>query len=173
MQKGPLVCPAPIFVPDGQFCVCKDDATCPSTAKVWTPAAAAELAAEYQAWHKSGGVNAALMQKVPGLVCPAPIFVAEGQFCVCKDDATCPSTAKVWTPAEAASVAAEYQAWHKSGGVNAFMQKGPLVCPAPIFVPDGQFCVCKDDATCPSTAKVWTPEEAASVAAEYQAWHKS
>ena len=44
-----------------------------------------------------------------------------------------------------------------------------IVCPAPLFVPEGQFCVCKDPDNCPSTVETLTPEKAAQLAAEMTA----
>ena len=124
--------------------------------------------------------------KAKDIQCPAPLFVAdcnEAGFCVCvcKDPDNCPSTVETLSPEEAAKQAAEAHAWNEAGGPNAkgasFIQlekdEGPLRCPAPLFVAEGQFCVCKDPENCPSTAETLTPEQAAQLAAEAHTWNQS
>merc|ERR1719262_1237584 len=84
--------------------------------------------------------------------CPAPVFVAECTdkgtcFCVCKDPETCPSTAKVLIPEEAAKLFKEAVQWvnngspwslaqipSKPGTSLAQVNQGEIKCPAPVFV---------------------------------------
>merc|ERR1719355_313358 len=86
---------------------------------------------------------ATFLAKDKDIACPAPLFVADCNdagfcVCVCKDPENCPSTAATITPEEAAAKAAEYQAWHKAGGVLAVTPElvqtadgAKLECPAP------------------------------------------
>merc|ERR1719161_3045941 len=113
-----IKCPAPIFVAectdDGTcFCVCKDKETCPSTALILDPEAAAKLSKEAIQWVQNGAPYSLSQVNGPSyslaqfgsreIKCPAPIFVAECKddgtcFCVCKDKETCPSTAIILDP---------------------------------------------------------------------------
>jgi len=187
-----IVCPAPIFVAEctdsACFCVCKDKETCPSTAKILDPAEAAKMFKDAVQWVENGSpwTKAALLQSgATGqgreIVCPAPIFVAECTdsgtcFCVCKDKETCPSTAKILDPVEAAKLAKEAFQWVENGSPYSLAQYGgkDIVCPAPIFVAECTestcFCVCKDKETCPSTAKILDPAEAAKMFKEAVQW---
>jgi len=124
-------------------------------------------------------------QLAKDVVCPAPIFVAECTdqgtcFCVCKDKETCPSTAKILDPEEAAKLAKEAFQWVENGAPYSLAQYGgrEIKCPAPIFVAectdDGTcFCVCKDKETCPSLAIILEPEEAAAKFQEAYEWVKN
>jgi len=188
-----IVCPAPIFVAECTdsgtcFCVCKDKETCPSTAKILDPEEAAKLAKEAFQWVENGSPYSLAQFGGKDIVCPAPIFVAEctesACFCVCKDKETCPSTAKILDPEEAAKLFKEAVQWVENGAPYtkaALLQSGSrgqdreIVCPAPIFVAECTdsgtcFCVCKDKETCPSTAKILDPEEAAKLAKEAFQW---
>jgi CRISPR/Cas system-associated endoribonuclease Cas2 len=182
-----ITCPAPIFVAecksDGTcFCVCKDKETCPSTALILEPAAAAKLAKEAIEWVKNGAPYSFAQVSGNDIKCPAPIFVAECKddgtcFCVCKDKAKCPSTVLILEPAEAAKLAKEAIEWVKNGAPYSMVQLGSqeIKCPAPIFVAeckdDGTcFCVCKDKETCPSTALILEPAEAAKLCKEAIQW---
>jgi len=183
-----IVCPAPIFVAecgdDGTcFCVCKDEKECPSTALVLEPEQAAKLAQEAFQWVENGAPYSLMQVSGKEIKCPAPIFVAECKddgtcFCVCKDKETCPSTAIILDPAEAAKLCNEAVQWVKNGAPYSLAQKTngkDITCPAPIFVAeckdDGTcFCVCKDKETCPSTALVLEPEQAAKMAQEAFQW---
>jgi len=182
-----IQCPAPIFVAeckdDGTcFCVCKDKETCPSTALVLDPEAAAAMAKEAIQWVKNGAPYSFAQIGNKEIKCPAPIFVAECKedgtcFCVCKDKETCPSTAIILDPAEAAKLCKEAVQWVQNGAPYSLSQVGnkDIKCPAPIFVAeckdDGTcFCVCKDKETCPSTALILDPAEAAKLAKEAIQW---
>merc|ERR1719159_1808718 len=186
-----IKCPAPIFVAectdDGTcFCVCKDKATCPSLAIILEPEEAAKKFQEAYEWVKNGAPYSLAQYGGHGqgrdVVCPAPIFVPETldtgiTVCVCKDKETCPSTAKILDPEEAAKLAAEAFQWVENGAPYSLAQFGgqDIVCPAPIFVAECTdsgtcFCVCKDKATCPSTAKILDPEEAAKLFKEAVQW---
>jgi len=189
-----IVCPAPIFVAECTdsgtcFCVCKDKETCPSTAKILDPAEAAKLAKEAFQWVENGAPYSLAQYGGKDIVCPAPIFVAECTdsgtcFCVCKDKETCPSLAKILPPEEAAKLFKEAVQWVENGAPygSALLQSGvtkvtskDIVCPAPIFVAECTdsgtcFCVCKDKETCPSTAKILDPVEAAKLAKEAFQW---
>merc|ERR1719359_2594932 len=127
--------------------------------------------------------GASLAQVDQGTIkCPAPIFVAECTeggtcFCVCKDPATCPSTAKILDPVEAAKLFKEAVQWVENGSPYSLAQFGgkEIVCPAPIFVAECTdsgtcFCVCKDKETCPSLAIILPPEEAAAKFKEAVQW---
>jgi len=185
-----IKCPAPIFAaeckPDGTcFCVCKDKETCPSTAIILDPEEAAKLSKQYIQWVKNGAPYSLAQIGGTEIQCPAPIFVAECKddgtcFCVCKDKETCPSTALVLDPAEAAKLAKEAFQWVENGAPYSLAQVTgkEITCPAPIFVAeckdDGTcFCVCKDKETCPSTAIILDPVEAAKLANEAIQWVKN
>merc|ERR1719162_1253639 len=118
-------------------------------------------------WSEEAGIPAmggSLLETGAKLVCPAPIFIAEGQFCVCKDETVCPKTGYTMSAGEAATYAgAVYKAvktgvpvWSEEAGIPAMggslLETGAkLVCPAPIFIAEGQFCVCADETVCPKT----------------------